>query len=66
MIAHEDVEDDAHWIKWLRHAAQVNSHSCDAAKAPYMSHVLSHAVTNKCVIVYSYSGYLLLSQVLSK
>ncbi len=23
MIAHEDVEDDAHWISWLRHSAQV-------------------------------------------
>lgn len=23
MIAHEDVEDDAHWVSWLRHSAQV-------------------------------------------
>ena len=55
MIAHEDVEDDAHWIRWLRHAAQVNSHLLDTAKAPYMSHVLSHAVTHICVMVHSYS-----------
>ena len=31
MIAHEDVEDDTHWIKWLRHAAQVASHLFVAA-----------------------------------
>ena len=23
MVTHEDVEDDAHWISWLRHSAQV-------------------------------------------
>ncbi|DBB04435.1 TPA: hypothetical protein ACH3X1_012916 [Trebouxia sp. C0004] len=23
MITHEDVEDDAYWISWLRHSAQV-------------------------------------------
>jgi len=23
MITHEDIEDDAHWISWLRHSAQV-------------------------------------------
>ena len=23
LVAHEDVEDDAHWIKRLRHAAEV-------------------------------------------
>ena len=31
MVAHEDVEDDAHWIKWLRHAAQVDSRLFAAA-----------------------------------
>ncbi len=25
MIAHEDVEEDADWISWLRHTAQVRS-----------------------------------------
>ena len=34
MIAHEDVEDDAHWIKWLRHAAQVHRLLFVAPKAP--------------------------------
>ena len=37
MIAHEDVEDDAHWIKWLRHAAQVDSRLFVAAKAPFVT-----------------------------
>ena len=33
MIAHEDVEDDAHWISWLRHSAQV----CLAAEKHQLS-----------------------------
>ncbi len=33
MIAHEDVEDDAHWISWLRHSAQV----CLAAGKHWLS-----------------------------
>ena len=45
MIAHEVVEDDAPWIKWLRHAAQVDSHlpvlQCSCPKAPFVSHILN-------------------------
>lgn len=37
MLAHEDVEDDAHWIKWLRHAAQV-----DSLYLQYLRHLLCH------------------------
>jgi len=33
MIAHEDVEDDVHWISWLRHSAQV----CLAAEKHQLS-----------------------------
>ena len=33
MITHEDVEDDAHWISWLRHSAQV----CLAAEKHQLS-----------------------------
>ena len=61
MIAHEDVEDDAHWIKWLRHAAQV-----DSLYLQYLSHLLCHmfayvncSVTYACVTVYTLSDCLL-------
>lgn len=29
MLAHDDVEEDVHWVKWLQHAAQVRNLSFD-------------------------------------
>lgn len=59
MLAHEDVEDDSHWIKWLRHAAQVDSLSLQ-----YLRHLLCHtfvhftcSVAYVCVIVYSFPDH---------